>query len=119
VVVSLSLAAAHLLGGNHYLRSLEDYDHKVKTHRTNTDRYQDALKLFWDRETAVEIHTELLPYVCPVRAHLQVLRDQLEGGGKNVTIYPKALRPVAPARPAEGLPLLVPLPPGEQAREER
>ena len=62
---------------NHYLKSLEDYDRKILTHRTNTGRYKEKpLQLFWDREKGDNIDFSGIEWSCNVRSHLNHLFHQ-------------------------------------------
>lgn len=67
---------------NHYSRSLEDYDLKIRTHYDGQARYaKDPLELFWERDRNEEFDDSAsVRYACQVRALVEQLRAAHEGG---------------------------------------
>lgn len=70
---------------NQYLRSLEDFDHKVKFHFSGTTKYADPLFHFWDRDFG-GFFDDVAPqrFACEVRALLMHWMTSL--GSRAVTI---------------------------------
>lgn len=60
---------------NHYSRSLEDYDLKIKTHYDGQARYQtNPLELFWERDRNDEFDdSAAVRYACQIKALLSKL----------------------------------------------